>query len=133
MHSSSRGFVEMSFVDFPHARRLHVAESGIGVEGSSESSANSGAGDAALGGGVGSAVESDACVVALLDAGWDIGSLFNVFSACTSCFAFFSLACASAFSSTVECLPVVQGGISRNSSKVRNRGLQHFQPQKCQL
>lgn len=31
-------------------------------------------------------------------------------------------------SSTVECLPVVQGGIVRNSSKVRTRGLQHFQP-----
>ena len=31
-------------------------------------------------------------------------------------------------SSTVECLPVVHGGISRNSSNVRTRGLQHFQP-----
>jgi hypothetical protein len=31
-------------------------------------------------------------------------------------------------SSTAECLPVVQGGILRNSSKVRTRGLQHFQP-----
>lgn len=31
-------------------------------------------------------------------------------------------------SSTVECFPVVQGGIERNSSKVRTRGLQHFQP-----
>lgn len=31
-------------------------------------------------------------------------------------------------SSTVECLPVVQGGMARNSSKVRTRGLQHFQP-----
>ena len=31
-------------------------------------------------------------------------------------------------SSTVECLPVVQGGISRNSSNVNTRGLQHFQP-----
>ena len=30
--------------------------------------------------------------------------------------------------SVVECLPVVQGGIVRNSSKVRTRGLQHFQP-----
>ena len=30
--------------------------------------------------------------------------------------------------SVVECLPVVQGGIDRNSSKVRTRGLQHFQP-----
>ena len=31
-------------------------------------------------------------------------------------------------SSTVECLPVVHGGIERNSSKVKTRGLQHFQP-----
>jgi len=31
-------------------------------------------------------------------------------------------------SSTVECLPVVQGGMARNSSKVRKRGLQHFHP-----
>lgn len=27
-----------------------------------------------------------------------------------------------------ECLPVVQGGMERNSSKVKTRGLQHFQP-----
>jgi hypothetical protein len=32
-------------------------------------------------------------------------------------------------SSTVECLPVVHGGMARNSSKVRTRGLQHFQPE----
>lgn len=31
-------------------------------------------------------------------------------------------------SSTVECFPVVHGGMSKNSSKVRTRGLQHFQP-----
>ena len=31
-------------------------------------------------------------------------------------------------SSVVECLPFVQGGIERNSSNVRTRGLQHFQP-----
>lgn len=30
--------------------------------------------------------------------------------------------------SVVLCLPVVQGGMERNSSKVRTRGLQHFQP-----
>lgn len=30
--------------------------------------------------------------------------------------------------SVVECLPVVHGGIARNSSNVRTRGLQHFQP-----
>lgn len=33
-------------------------------------------------------------------------------------------------SSTVEWLPVVHGGISRNSSNVKTRGLQHFQPEK---
>ena len=31
-------------------------------------------------------------------------------------------------SSTVECFPRVHGGIARNSSKVRTRGLQQFQP-----
>lgn len=31
-------------------------------------------------------------------------------------------------SSTAECFPLVQGGMERNSSKVRTRGLQHFQP-----
>lgn len=30
--------------------------------------------------------------------------------------------------SVVECLPVVQGVMERNSSKVKTRGLQHFQP-----
>lgn len=30
--------------------------------------------------------------------------------------------------SVVLCFPVVQGGIVRNSSKVRTRGLQHFHP-----
>lgn len=34
-------------------------------------------------------------------------------------------------SSTAECLPLVQGGMERNSSKVRTRGLQHFQPISC--
>lgn len=30
--------------------------------------------------------------------------------------------------SVVLCFPVVQGSIARNSSKVKTRGLQHFQP-----
>ena len=35
--------------------------------------------------------------------------------------------------SVVECLPVVQGGMDRNSSKVRTRGLQQLQPMEaCQ-
>ena len=32
-------------------------------------------------------------------------------------------------SSTVECFPVVHGGIERNSSKVKTRGLQQSQPE----
>ena len=36
-------------------------------------------------------------------------------------------------SSTVECIPVVHGGMERNSSKVRTRALQHFHPvRRCQ-
>lgn len=31
-------------------------------------------------------------------------------------------------SSIVECLPVVQGGMARNSSNVKTRALQHFHP-----
>lgn len=31
-------------------------------------------------------------------------------------------------SSTFECFPVVHGGMDRNSSNVKTRGLQHFQP-----
>jgi hypothetical protein len=30
--------------------------------------------------------------------------------------------------SVVECLPVVHGGMARNSSKVKTLGLQHFHP-----
>jgi hypothetical protein len=43
-----------------------------------------------------------------------------------------SLACAcggaAGVSTTVACWPVAQGGIERNSSNVRTRVLQHFQP-----
>jgi hypothetical protein len=35
-------------------------------------------------------------------------------------------------SSTVLCLPVVHGGMARNSSKVRTRVLQHRQPASSQ-
>ena len=33
-------------------------------------------------------------------------------------------------SSTVECKPVVHGGMERNSSNVKTRGLQHVQPKR---
>lgn len=47
----------------------------------------------------------------------DVGSRFSG--------AFFSI---SGGKSVVLCFPSVQGGISRNSSKVKTLGLQHFQP-----
>jgi hypothetical protein len=40
-----------------------------------------------------------------------------------------ALEAATGVSSTVEWVPVVQGGMERNSSNVRTRGLQQFQPQ----
>lgn len=42
-----------------------------------------------------------------------------------SCLGLFS---GTGVSSTVECFPVVHGGMERNSSNVRTRGLQHFHP-----
>ena len=38
------------------------------------------------------------------------------------------LECVAGVSAMVECLPVVQGGMARNSSKVSTRGVQHCQP-----
>lgn len=94
---------------------------GTGVEGSSESDSGEtgdGSGAGAAWGARGVGDSWTAPLVAMASGGGgtssgasdgDGGSAFGV-------------------SSTVECLPVVHGGIKRNSSKVKNRGLQHFQP-----
>lgn len=37
--------------------------------------------------------------------------------------------CSIGVSSIVECIPVVHGGMAKNSSNVRTRGLQHFHPE----
>lgn len=55
----------------------------------------------------------------MLDIGFSRGSLSSILV---------SFAGLTGVSSTVECFPVVQGGISRNSSKVSTRGLQHIHP-----
>lgn len=55
--------------------------------------------------------------------GAGIGAAATIFVASTA-----SLGAGAGVSSTVECLPFVQGGIARNSSNVRKRGLQHFHP-----
>jgi hypothetical protein len=58
------------------------------------------------------------------------GAGAGVAAACCSRMAeaFDSFSGSAGVSSTVECLPVVHGGMARNSSNVRTRGLQHFQP-----
>ena len=105
-------------------RRRQVAFSGIDSEGSSESGSGGGAGVAVLLVGVGIGA-------VLVEIGVVTGTVSLVDSDCPvppyreiSAFLGSSLG----VSSTVVCLPVVQGGMLRNSSKVRTRGLQHFQP-----
>lgn len=102
-------------------RRRQVVFGGTGIEGSSESDSG-GARDGAAGG-----------------AGWDVrgaGDFWMLllvaigFGGGGTSFGFSGSGGGSGLgvSSTVECFPVVQGGIERNSSNVKNRGLQHFQP-----
>lgn len=95
-----------------------MAFAGIEIEGSSESGSGAGA-DAVLGVGRAAAAE-DIGIVAL-------GASFSVTRFANAALSI-SLGASFGVSSTVECLPVVQGGMVRNSSKVRTRGLQHFQP-----
>lgn len=96
---------------------LHVALAGTAASGSSDSSSG-GAGEAD---GFGVAV----CCVAWGLRGAGAGRESTCF-ACGSCAA--GVGSGAGVSSTVECMPVVHGGISINSSKVKTRVLQHFQP-----
>jgi hypothetical protein len=100
----------------PHAFRLHILPFGISKLGSSSSDSGGGGGGVAVGCGaaMGPREASGAGVTGL-----DIG----ISSEASTCF--FSIV---GGRSVVECLPIVQGGMERNSSKVRTRGLQHFQP-----
>ena len=119
----------------PQPRRLHVALAGMGEAGSSESSSSSGAGA-----GLGVAV-----AVAVAVGAWRVGSRAcgagregsTRFAAPSTPFCF-GAGSGAGVSSTAECGPVVQGGMLMNSSKVRTRDLQHFQPvcqkpETCQL
>lgn len=101
-----------------HPFRRHVAFAGIASEGSSESGSEGGAG---VDGGGTAAAGAMGCVVG--------GACSSSFSARVAILEVSALGASSfGVSSTVECFPVVHGGIVRNSSKVRTRGLQHFQP-----
>lgn len=92
---------------------------GISRDGSSSS--DSGGGGVAVGAGWGAiGARVGAVAAAFSRVAARVAEAESVFSA-----AFFSI---SGGKSVELCLPSVQGGISRNSSKVKTRGLQHFQP-----
>lgn len=99
--------------------RRHVAFGGIESEGSSESGSGVVAA-AAFGIGVGRAALA-------AEMGVVTGAAFSLTRFANAALSI-SLGSSFGVSSTVECLPVVHGGMFKNSSNVRTRGLQHFQP-----
>lgn len=112
MHFSSSRAVDPVYVA-PHPFRRHVALAGISRSGSSESGSGVGAGG--VGGGMAGEMAERSGTLVWTGAGSGGGSATLGGSG-------------AGVSSTVECLPVVHGGMARNSSKVKTRGLQHFQP-----
>lgn len=118
----------MSVELLPQERLLQVVLGGIVASGSSLSSSNLGSGVEDFSGG---AVAERVSVAAFAIVGWLIAGSFAIamgFRRGASSSTFVSFVAGAGLSSTVECLPVVHGGMARNSSKVRTRGLQHFQP-----
>ncbi len=116
MHSSSsRGILSSRL--FPHPRLLHVIPGTISASGSSDSSS----------GGSGLGVDDGVCccVARVAAIGLVTGTIAGIGAAASTAS---GLGGGAGVSSTVECLPLVQGGMARNSSKVRTRGLQHFHP-----
>lgn len=124
VHSSSLDLTSAEF--FPHERLLQVVLGGIGASGSSLSSSRRGSGVEGFGGGgraprfsLAGAATLGFVPSVLVDMGFNRGASSSAFA---------SFAAEAGVSSTVECLPVVHGGMFRNSSNVRTRGLQHFHP-----
>ena len=105
-------------------RRLHVAFEGVGKEGSSDS-------DSGGGGGMPATAGCGAWATRGPDAGVGVPCMTEIDfcggSLCSDVFGDLASS-GSGVAFTVECLPVVHGGILRNSSNVNTRGLQHFQP-----
>jgi hypothetical protein len=104
---------------------LHVAPGGIEADGSSESESGGGAGDRE---GVGAATGISGLDGSSVESAPFVETAIGFGGAGAGRLSFKGADWGTGVSSTVECLPVVHGGISRNSSKVRTRGLQHFQP-----
>lgn len=102
-----------------HPRRRHVVFGGITASGSSESNSSGFVSACAVGCGGAAAAGLGSRGASSVAIGFGGGTFSSAFESAGS---------GSGVSSTSECLPVVHGGIERNSSKVRTRGLQHFQP-----
>jgi len=106
---------------------LHVAPGGTKADGSSDSDSGGGAGDRV---GVGTAIGARGLEGSSVDpepfVATSVG--FGAVGAGRLSAGGEGTGAGAGVSSTVECLPVVHGGIERNSSKVRTRVLQHFQP-----
>jgi hypothetical protein len=108
----------------PHPFLLHFAPFGMSLLGSSDS-------DSASGAGAGAGEARGGCT-----AGVTMGIRGTVTSSTGTGAATAAAQSADGFgwgagvSSTVLWVPVVHGGMARNSSKVRTRGLQHCQPNK---
>ena len=129
-HSSSSRGDEGSYV-LLQLLRLQVAPVGIIADGSSDSSSGAGAGDRV---GVGAAAWARDS-----REGGDSPMLFSIVAtgfrvgmSCRDSAVGAGIDSGCGVSSTVECFPVVQGLMARNSSNVRTLGLQHFQPRKCE-
>ena len=129
MHSSSSRLVESGLAVKVklQPRRRQLALGGIVAPGSSESES----------GRITTAVAGSCAACGAIDAeesgaslGDVIGLLVGTTAAGTAVGSSFGVGFSGGLgvSSTVECLPVVHGGIERNSSKVKTRGLQQFQP-----
>jgi hypothetical protein len=108
-----------------HPRLLHVALAGMSSDGSSDSDSAGGAGER-VGVGAWTAVCGARVPLAIDD---EIG-LGGGGEGCISSDGAGG-GVGVGVSSTMECFPAVQGGMARNSSKVRTRGLQHFHPEVC--
>lgn len=102
-------------------RRRHIVFGGTGIEGSSESDSGSAGDEAGGGAGWDARIAGKLWTVPLVATGFGGGGTSSGTSDSGG-------GSPLGVSSTVEWVPVVHGGIERNSSNVKNRGLQHFQP-----
>jgi hypothetical protein len=125
-HTSSSLDIELLYV-LLQPLLLHVAPESIEADGSSDSDSRGGAGDRA---GVGAAIDAKGLEGSSVDSELFVATAMGFGAAGTGRLSTDGegAGAGAGVSSTVECLPVVHGGIERNSSKVRTRGLQHFQP-----